>query len=332
MRTRRTINFKPSKQLQQVLDTVPLPMFVVDRDQRIQAVNRSLESTFVRTMSDMQGLKVGDALGSIYAPDSPRGCGEGPFCSECSLRKSITSVMETGDPLQQVETKLAFSIDGKRMDLNLRISASRIVADGQEYALVCLEEVTERFRLQEELKRRGAQLEQLAHVDGLTGLLNHRYFQEILGDEIERARRYQRELSLALIDLDHFKLINDRYGHAAGDQLLRGVGEILRLTTRATDRAARFGGDEFAVLMPETNLAEADTLLRRIHAMVRGAVFGQPQFELSCTISAGVVALPRWLCSSAEFIELADTLLYHAKREGRNRVTAEKALDSTTAA
>ncbi len=167
-------------------------------------------------------------------------------------------------------------------------------------------------------------LEQLAITDGLTGLHNYRYFQERYKEEVRLVKRYRHPLALMLIDLDNFKQINDRYGHLEGDYLLMQVAEVLQSTLRSTELIARYGGDEFVVLMPSTNLQGAQTAAGRLLQAVSGTRFsttaGQP--ELSITLSIGIAAYPETTEDPQQLLELADSALEKAKRTGRNRAVA----------
>jgi diguanylate cyclase (GGDEF)-like protein len=161
--------------------------------------------------------------------------------------------------------------------------------------------------------------EQLATTDGLTGLLNHRTFQERLDAELLEAQRYDRKLSLLLADVDHFKSVNDTYGHPAGDQVLRGVARILAQEARATDLVARHGGEEFAIVMPETDSAGARVIAERIRERVAAEGFDTGLGPLRVTISLGVATFPVDAGRKGELLEAADGCLYAAKRGGRNR-------------
>jgi len=161
----------------------------------------------------------------------------------------------------------------------------------------------------------------LANTDGLTGLYNHRHFQERLHQEIERARRYRRALALIMADLDHFKSYNDTYGHPRGDEVLIEVARALRQASRTTDIPARYGGEEFALILPETSRQDAQRVAERVRQCVEGLGF---EWEVEgqhprLTISLGVAALrPAW--DRERLLEAADAALYEAKRKGRNRV------------
>jgi diguanylate cyclase (GGDEF)-like protein len=167
--------------------------------------------------------------------------------------------------------------------------------------------------------------ERLATTDGLTGLLNHRAFQARFEEEIAHARRYDRNVSVLLVDVDHFKKVNDTHGHPAGDEVLRGVAGILAREARSTDLAARYGGEEFAVLMPETDLAGALAVAERIRVRVAASPFPTARGALAATLSAGVAAFPACAGGRAELLEAADAALYASKRAGRNRCTAAPA-------
>lgn len=167
-----------------------------------------------------------------------------------------------------------------------------------------------------------ARITQLAVTDELTGLANRRRFMELVRQEVQRARRYQRSLTLLMIDLDRLKQINDQNGHAAGDAMLRGVAEAMRHNTRATDYVARLGGDEFAVLLPETGRDEALVIAERIRASVEKFSANVNGALIRSTVSIGLVCRqPGEVGDLPGFIHLADDALYHSKTAGRNQVT-----------
>jgi diguanylate cyclase (GGDEF)-like protein len=169
-------------------------------------------------------------------------------------------------------------------------------------------------------------LERLAVTDGLTGLYNYRHFQERYREEVNLCRRYQHPLAIMLIDLDGFKQVNDTYGHLEGDYLLVQLAETLRHTLRNTELIARYGGDEFVVLMPSTNLQGGVAAANRVLQAVRETQFldtvGTPRFSI--TLSIGVAAYPNSTQNPIELLEKADESLEIAKRNGRNRVVAHE--------
>lgn len=171
-------------------------------------------------------------------------------------------------------------------------------------------------RIRQELAEANARLEALATTDGLTGLLNARAFHDRLREECARALRHGRSLSLVLLDVDRFKAYNDDFGHPAGDEALRRVGETLRGQTRGYDVAARYGGEEFALLLPNTSGHEATLVADR----ARRAVADQDWPLRGVTVSAGVAELPRHTEAAEALLEAADRALYVAKSSGRDRI------------
>jgi diguanylate cyclase (GGDEF)-like protein len=169
-----------------------------------------------------------------------------------------------------------------------------------------------------ELKERAGQFEQLSVTDALTGLLNRRYMQERLLEETKRSNRHGYPMSFMMIDVDEFKSYNDNYGHPAGDEALKLVGNVIRETLRSADVAARFGGEEFAILLPQTTSNEARMIADRIRTNIENTKFP----HRTVTISIGVSSCSAELCQDADLVSAADKALYRAKRSGRNRVLA----------
>jgi two-component system, cell cycle response regulator len=161
----------------------------------------------------------------------------------------------------------------------------------------------------------------MAIVDGLTGVYNKRFFLEFLEREMERCRRYERPLSLLLFDIDHFKKVNDTFGHIAGDYVLRELADVARRVVRREQCFARYGGEEFALVLPEGNLEEARTLAEKLRAMVQGTDFRFDGKSIPVTISIGV-AVRGSTQAPLELVKAADERLYAAKRGGRNRVVS----------
>jgi diguanylate cyclase (GGDEF)-like protein len=164
-----------------------------------------------------------------------------------------------------------------------------------------------------------ARLSDTARTDSLTGLLNRRGFEESFQHELERGRRGSGCLSLVLLDLDHLKVVNDRFGHAIGDSALERLGAVLVTTKRQIDTAARVGGEEFALLLPESDAQGAFALCERLRTRVREA-YGGEAFPL--TVSLGIASFPLDGTTAAELLSAADRALYEAKRLGRNRTIA----------
>ncbi len=163
----------------------------------------------------------------------------------------------------------------------------------------------------------------LMNLDGLTGLHNHRYFQETLSNELVKSQRFDHAISLLLIDVDHFKQINDKYGHPRGDVILKELAEILRRTIRSYDLAARYGGEEFAVILPHADASQAQEVAERTRKAVQAHSFpgATARQKLKLTISVGVASSPNNAKTKAELVDRADQALYLAKSEGRNRVS-----------
>ncbi|HXG77439.1 MAG TPA: sensor domain-containing diguanylate cyclase [Gaiellaceae bacterium] len=173
--------------------------------------------------------------------------------------------------------------------------------------------------------RRYGEARKLAETDALTGLYNQRYFHETLRREVMRAHRYQRKLALVVLDLDDFKTINDQIGHLAGDRVLAQAADRLREAIRSVDIACRIGGDEFAVILPESTAADGDQLFRRIHNSMRGTALGPDDQRLR--ISGGIAELEHG-DTAASLFERADAALYHAKRHGKDRADVARPADA----
>lgn len=164
-------------------------------------------------------------------------------------------------------------------------------------------------------------LEEMAITDGLTGVFNHSYSQRLLEERIEESLRYKKNLSIIMVDIDHFKNINDSFGHEIGNQVLVKAAAVMSATVRSTDIVGRYGGEEFLIICPETALEDAGTLAERLRTEIGNHDYASGS---SITISAGVAALNLKSAADAiSLIELADDALYAAKRDGRNCVKVD---------
>lgn len=173
-------------------------------------------------------------------------------------------------------------------------------------------------KLKQRIEDSRKEIERLAVTDDLSGLYNRRYFFKKLDEEFERTRRYGQKLSLIIIDIDHFKTVNDRYGHQAGDAVIREVAQIIKSSCRESDTAARYGGEEFAVILPSTAEDGAVSLAEKLRIKVSDCRVNG--YDFIVTISLGISILtPEDAYSPTTLIYDADNALYRAKEEGRNR-------------
>lgn len=207
-------------------------------------------------------------------------------------------------------------------DLELVLSAAKRAM--QSVRLIMEKEVLVQSLKQKnaELERANERLQEIAVRDGLTGLFNHRYFQEILAKEASRASRHHRELSLLFLDVDDFKKYNDTYGHQLGDTLLKQLSHIIMGAMREGDVVARYGGEEFVIILPETDSSYAVQVAEKLRRLVENHPFrgeeSQPHGKV--TISLGVANWKSDGSTVASLIQRADQALYRAKNEGKNCV------------
>ncbi len=164
-----------------------------------------------------------------------------------------------------------------------------------------------------------AEIERMATTDGLTGLCNHRVFQQKLTEELKRSERHETPLSLLLTDIDFFKKVNDSYGHPVGDLVLKGVSKVLLQEIRDIDIAARYGGEEFVVILPGTDSVGARNIAERLRKAIMAETYSSDGRTLKVTTSIGIATVPSDARTKEELIEKADQALYHAKHNGRNQ-------------
>jgi diguanylate cyclase (GGDEF)-like protein len=176
--------------------------------------------------------------------------------------------------------------------------------------------------LYQKLTNARKQLQTQADLDGLTNLFNRRYFFEVLEREVERSRRYQNELCCVMLDLDHFKSVNDTFGHTGGDLVLKELARMIRANIRTSDTAARYGGEEFIIMMPQTSLENARAAAEKLRQQVAAIAVDTPKGKITVTASFGVSSIDNRLAESAvdEIVRRADGALYEAKANGRNCV------------
>jgi diguanylate cyclase (GGDEF)-like protein len=274
-------------------------------------------------LPDAQGGKPVVATLGLSVEEAERHAIAGP--PDGRLARSITMTYTypelartIGDEQPAIHGGLAVPLPGEGAPGYLTVFTRRPERTFEEEDVQELEALAQRGAPAIENARRFREARQLADLDGLTGLHNRRFFHETLDREVARAHRYQRKLALIVFDLDDFKRVNDRIGHLAGDSVLAEAGARVREVVRSADVPCRVGGDEFAVILPEASLEDADQLYRRIQHNVSARPIGQGG---KLYLSAGVAEL-RPDDDGVTFFQRADDALYRAKDAGKGQVVA----------
>ena len=279
------------RQLRTIIDSAPVPIVVT-------------------RLSDGEVLFANTVATSFFGADRRKRSYAGDFYVDPAARQELASRLERDGRVENFETRYRTGSDSEPWVL---LNARTIVYAGEKAVLSSFIDITEQ-------KATEARLKELASVDPLTGVANLRYFMERAQYDLARIWRYGGALSLMLLDVDHFKRVNDSFGHAAGDQVLRGMAAVCRETLRDSDLVGRIGGEEFAIVLPETPVDGAVGVAERIRHLVEDAHFGYDDKLIDVTVSIGVAGCGREGETVEELMKRADVALYDAKRSGRNRV------------
>ncbi len=296
--------------LKAIFESSPTGMLLMDEKLTVTTVNDVAAKLAGKSAAEMLKVQPGEALGCLHAADVPAGCGHGPACQSCPIRAVLAGVLESGQPARGLEVQPELGTGESRSSPWLEISATPVTIDGRRHVIASIVNITNRKQAEE-------QLAHLATHDSLTGLPNRRLFEEALRRAMARANRGVPS-TLLLFDVDHFKAVNDAFGHAGGDEVLVQVSRVVQQQLRTEDILARMGGDEFAVLLEGVDLEAAQVAAERMRAAASGLAAGNGP-AAHPTLSIGMARISAGQ-SVEELIKRADAACYQAKALGRNRV------------
>jgi len=285
-------------------------IFLVDEDFRVRKVNNTYRALFAREDAEALDQLCGNSLGCQFAIEQNRPCGSTTECGSCTIRNCMLKTFREGDAIQNAYIERLFYIDNNPVKKYFRLKFRQIVWGSQPMVIIAIDDITE---LEEQRKK----TEELANQDFLTGLNNRRHFFELSESLFENAKRGNLSISVAMFDIDFFKKVNDAFGHAAGDFVIKSVSDILSQNLRKADIIARFGGEEFCLLLHCKGSDDAYTVIDKLRLLIEQHSFVFEGKKIIVTISAGLTS--RLEESLDGMIKQADEMLYKAKKNGRNR-------------
>ncbi len=299
-----------------IVDRVDIGLFVLDREHRVLLWNQFMEKH--------SGQKADTVIGKVLYdcfPELPRKWLEKKINSVFVLRNfAFTSWEQRAYLFQFAHNR---PITGGIDFMQQSSTIMPVVNHGNTVEAVCISlfDVTDTAIYQRQLNEALQRLEESNNRDGLTGIFNRRYLQERLSAEFERARRYDEPFALIMFDLDHFKKINDNFGHLGGDAVLRTVGSRITELLRKPDIFGRYGGEEFMLILPSTDISGALTLAERIRSAAQASPANWDDTPIPFTISMGISIFQPHHQKPEDLVHETDLALYFSKKNGRNQAT-----------
>lgn len=301
--------------LMDLLQTIEVGVLVLDREDRVSTWNGFMENHSGLAAADVQGRNLFELF-----PDLPATWLKRKMDTVRLLNTRTFSGWEQRPYLFRFRNRRPITGIEPYMYQNITFFPLSNVRGEVESVCLLIYDVTDMSSSRRQLERTNAQLTQLSQTDGLTGLFNRATWESFLHTEFERSGRYGTESALVMLDIDHFKPINDRHGHPVGDEVIRQISRQIKLNLRQPDIAGRYGGEEFAVILPETDLTGAECFAERLRELVAETPIRCGELELQVTLSLGVAPVITSHATAEQWLVAADTALYNAKEQGRNRV------------
>ena len=301
--------------LMDMLESVEVGLVVLDLDFHVQAWNG-----FMEHHSGITARQIRDKVLFEVFPDIPEAWLTRKVDAVAMLNTRAFTSWEQRPYLFKFRNTRPITGTEEYMFQNLTISP--ITAPNGEVEKVCLliYDVTEFASSKRALERANEQLAKLSMTDRLTGLLNRGTWENLVDAEYERFRRYGQATSLVMFDIDHFKPVNDTYGHLAGDEVIRHTAEVTRNNIRQSDSAGRYGGEEFGIILPETDAESARVICERIREAIENSTVSTTAGDIRYTVSMGIAQLTETPENYMQWMQKADEALYKAKESGRNKV------------
>ena len=306
---------RPTPFLESVVDCINIGIFIVNARMEIMLWNHFME---VNSGKDAEAV-LGRNLFECF-PDLPRNVMEKKLKGVFILKNFAFSSWEQRPFLFKFQHNRPVTGGVEFMYQDYTFIPIKDDTGSVQQVCITLVDATDTAVYQKMLKEALESLAAASQRDGLTGIYNRHYFEESLAREFSRVRRYGGTVSLVMLDIDHFKSVNDTHGHLAGDAVLRGTAQQLGGELRETDMLARYGGEELGLMLPETTLEGAQILAERIRGRVAAATVHYGSTPIQVTVSAGIGEFDIGMTRHEELIKLADDALYLAKESGRNRV------------
>jgi diguanylate cyclase (GGDEF)-like protein len=298
-----------------MLESVEVGLVIIDLDFRVQAWNG-----FMEHHSGLSANKIREQVLFDVFPDIPRAWLTRKVDSVAMLNTRAFTSWEQRPYLFKFRNTRPITDTEEFMFQNLTISPLS-GTDGQvEKVCLMVYDVTDIATSKRALEKANEQLEKLSMTDRLTGLLNRGTWENLIDAEYERNRRYGHPTCLVMFDIDHFKAVNDTHGHLAGDEVIKYTADVVKKSLRQSDLPGRYGGEEFGIILPETDAEGARTICERIRETIENSTVKTTAADIQYTVSIGVAPLTDVPENYMQWLQQADEALYAGKEGGRNRV------------
>jgi diguanylate cyclase (GGDEF)-like protein len=298
-----------------LLGSIEVGIVVLDKEFNVQVWNQFMENHSSIVPGMIQGKNVFD-----FFPEIDKQWFTRKAAPAFSLKSPVFIIWEQRPYLFHFDCSRPITSQAGHMYQNITIFPLASLTGQVEQVCLVIYDVTDEAVSRLGMQSLNSQLEKVSRVDGLTGLYNRRFWEEQFVMEYKRDKRSESPSALVMVDIDNFKKVNDTYGHPAGDEVIKKLAEVIKKATRETDISGRYGGEEFAIILPDTPVANVEFVAERIRRLVEKCTVVYDEIDIKFTISIGIAGFKHSHKDSIQWLDSADKALYQAKASGKNRV------------